>query len=46
MAPRDCYGGSHRLFTAEAARGSYDVRFFNPWARSARSTSPARCVPG
>lgn len=31
MAPRDCYGGSHRLFSAEAARGSYDVRFFDPW---------------
>ncbi len=35
MAPRDCYGGSHRLFSAEAARGSYDVRFFDPWARGA-----------
>ena len=31
MAPRDCYGGSHRLFAAEAAKGSYRVRFFDPW---------------
>ena len=31
MAPRDCYGGSHRLFSAEAERGSYRVRFFDPW---------------
>ena len=31
MAPRDSYGGSHRLFLAEAARGSYDVRFCDPW---------------
>ena len=31
MAPRDCYGGSYRLFCAEAARGTYRVRFVNPW---------------
>ena len=31
MAPRDCYGGSHRLFSAEAERGSYRIRFFDPW---------------
>ena len=30
LAPRDCYGGSHRLFTAEAERGSYRVRFIDP----------------
>lgn len=35
MAPRDCYGGSHRLFSAEAARGSYRVRFFDPWDKGA-----------
>ena len=42
IAPRDCYGGSHRLFTAEAARGSYDVRFFNPWEE--RSLDLARSL--
>ena len=42
IAPRDCYGGSHRLFTAEAARGSYDVRFFNPWEE--RSFDLARAL--
>ena len=31
LAPRDCYGGSHRLFSAEAARGSYRVEFVDPW---------------
>ncbi len=31
LAPRDCYGGSHRLFSAEATRGTYRVRFINPW---------------
>ncbi len=31
LAPRDCYGGSHRLFSAEAARGAYRVRFVSPW---------------
>lgn len=30
LAPRDCYGGSHRLFTAEARGGSYRVRFIDP----------------
>ena len=42
MAPRDCYGGSHRLFSAEAKRGSYDVRFFDPWEE--RSFDPARAL--
>ena len=27
VAPHDCYGGCHRLFTAEARRGAYRVRF-------------------
>ena len=31
VAPLDCYGGSHRLFSAEAGRGSYEVRFLDPW---------------
>lgn len=44
MAPRDCYGGSHRLFSAEAGQGSYEIRFFNPWEERsfdlARALSP------
>lgn len=31
LAPRDCYGGSYRLFSAEANRGSYCVEFADPW---------------
>lgn len=31
LAPRDCYGGSYRLFAAEAKRGGYRVRFVDPW---------------
>ena len=27
VAPHDCYGGCHRLFTAEERRGAYRVRF-------------------
>lgn len=27
VAPNDCYGGCHRLFTAEQRRGAYRVRF-------------------
>ena len=42
MAPRDCYGGSHRLFSAEAERGSYGVRFFKPWEE--RSFDLARAL--
>lgn len=34
LAPRDCYGGSHRLFTAEAERGSYRVEFIDPTDRA------------
>ncbi len=30
LAPLDCYGGSRRLFAAEAARGGYRVRFLDP----------------
>ena len=30
LAPVDCYGGSHRLFTAEAERGSYRLEFIDP----------------
>ena len=35
LAPHDCYGGSHRLFAAEAARGSYRVRFVDQTAPGA-----------
>lgn len=31
LAPRDCYGGSYRLFSAEANRGTYRVEFIDPW---------------
>ena len=31
LAPRDCYGGSYRLFRAEANKGSYQVEFVDPW---------------
>lgn len=41
LAPHDCYGGSHRLFTAEAARGSYDVRFVDQTAPGARARARA-----
>lgn len=27
LAPHDCYGGSHRLFSARASRGHFDVLF-------------------
>ncbi|MEM9495897.1 MAG: cystathionine gamma-synthase [Pseudomonadota bacterium] len=27
LAPHDCYGGTHRLLTARAARGHFDVAF-------------------
>ena len=31
IAPRDCYGGSYRLFRAEADKGAYRVEFVDPW---------------
>ena len=31
IAPRDCYGGSYRLFRAEADKGTYRVEFVDPW---------------
>ena len=36
LAPRDCYGGSYRLFSAEADRGTYRVRFVDPWDPESR----------
>lgn len=41
LAPHDCYGGSHRLFSAEAARGSYEVRFLDQTAAGARARARA-----
>ena len=41
LAPRDCYGGSHRLFTAEAARGTYRVQFVDFNAPGARARARA-----
>jgi len=31
LAPRDCYGGSYRLFRHEADKGAYRVEFVDPW---------------
>ena len=31
LAPRDCYGGSYRLFSAESNRGGYCVEFVDTW---------------
>ena len=41
LAPHDCYGGSHRLFSAEAARGSYRVRFIDQTGPGARARARA-----
>ncbi|WP_425408993.1 cystathionine gamma-synthase [Hyphococcus sp.] len=29
LAPHDCYGGTHRLFTARAKRGHFDIAYAN-----------------
>ena len=39
LVPRDCYGGSYRLFTAEAARGAYRVEFVDPWRPESLETA-------
>jgi cystathionine gamma-synthase len=31
FAPNDCYGGCHRLFTAEAGKGRFDLRWLPLW---------------
>ena len=41
LAPHDCYGGSHRLFSAEAARGTYRVRFLDQTKPGARARARA-----
>ena len=35
LAPADCYGGSYRLFRAEAARGQYRLEFVESWTPEA-----------
>ncbi len=35
LAPHDCYGGCHRLFTAEARRVGFEVRFVDQGAEAA-----------
>lgn len=35
VAPHDCYGGCHRLFTADERRGAYRVRFVDQTAPAA-----------
>ncbi len=35
LAPADCYGGSYRLFSAEARRGQYRVEFVESWTAGA-----------
>ena len=37
VAPHDCYGGCHRLFTADARRGAYRVRFVDQTDPAARA---------
>lgn len=39
LAPRDCYGGTHRLLTAAAKKGAFEVAFIDP-------TSPAELTRG
>ncbi|MGE5167627.1 MAG: cystathionine gamma-synthase [Deltaproteobacteria bacterium] len=42
VAPHDCYGGSYRLFKAQAARGLYAVEFVDFSACAALTTALAR----
>ena len=47
IAPHDCYGGTHRLFTHLAARGLFDVEFVDqrdPQALAAALNQPTRLV--
>ena len=41
LAPRDCYGGSYRLFSAEARQGRYRVEFVDPWDPAALAAARA-----
>jgi cystathionine gamma-synthase len=42
VAPHDCYGGSYRLFKAQAERGLYRVEFVDFADKAALSTALAR----
>jgi len=42
LAPHDCYGGSYRLFKAQAARGQYRVEFVDFADNAALSVALAR----
>ncbi len=42
LAPHDCYGGSHRLFRSQAARGLYAVEFVDFSDAAALTTALAR----
>lgn len=47
LAPHDCYGGTHRLLTARARRGQFEVAFVdqtNPAALSAAFSRDPRLV--
>ncbi len=41
LAPHDCYGGCHRLFSAEERRGAYRVRFLDQTAPGAAAEALA-----
>ena len=42
IAPHDCYGGSYRLFKAQAARGLYQVEFVDFADKAALATALSR----
>ena len=42
LAPHDCYGGSYRLFKAQAERGLYDIEFVDFGDKAAVSAALAR----
>jgi len=42
VAPHDCYGGTHRLLTARARRGQFDVVFVDQTDREAFAAAFAR----
>jgi len=42
LAPHDCYGGSYRLFKAQAERGLYEVEFVDFGDRAALAAALAR----
>jgi len=42
IAPHDCYGGSYRLFKAQAARGLYNVEFVDFTDKAALATALSR----